>query len=102
MILETAILNVINGQQDNFEIAFAKAQTIISSMPGYISHKLQKCIEVDNRYLLLVEWESLKDHTTGFRESSEYQLWKSLLHHFYQPFPTVEHYQLLDLPTADI
>ncbi|MCK5830496.1 MAG: antibiotic biosynthesis monooxygenase [Methylococcales bacterium] len=92
MILEVAILDVKSGQENEFEVAFNKAQTIISGMKGYISHQLKKCIENNNRYILLVNWETLKDHTTGFRESSQYQEWKSLLHHFYEPFPQVEHY----------
>jgi len=46
-----------------------------------------------NRYILLVNWERLEDHTEGFRGSEEYQEWKKLLHHFYDPFPTVEHYE---------
>ncbi len=96
MILEVAILDVIAGQETEFERAFQKAQSIISSMKGYISHELQKCVEVENRYLLLVKWETLEDHTEGFRNSSEYQEWKKLLHHFYDPFPTVEHYRVVD------
>ena len=93
MILEVAILDVKETLADEFESAFKKAEAIISSMKGYISHKLKKCIETDNRYILLVKWETLEDHTVGFRESSEYQEWKSLLHHFYEPFPVVEHYE---------
>ena len=95
MILEVAILDVKPGQETEFEEAFGKAQGIISSMQGYVSHQLQKCIEKENRYILLVHWESLEDHTTGFRGSPEYQKWKALLHHFYEPFPEVEHYQFL-------
>lgn len=95
MILEVAILDVKPGETEAFEQAFQQAQTIISSMAGYGSHQLQKCIEKDNRYLLLVTWQTLEDHTQGFRESEEYQQWKDLLHHFYDPFPTVEHYQLV-------
>ncbi|MGJ8681529.1 antibiotic biosynthesis monooxygenase family protein, partial [Paraglaciecola sp.] len=57
MILEQAILDVRTGQQDEFEAAFNKAQHIICSMPGYIEHQLQKCIEKENRYLLLVKWQ---------------------------------------------
>ena len=64
-------------------------------MPGYISHQLQHCIEKQNRYILLVKWEQLEDHTVGFRSSEQYQEWKRLLHHFYDPFPTVEHYELI-------
>ncbi|WGL16244.1 antibiotic biosynthesis monooxygenase [Microbulbifer bruguierae] len=92
MILEVAILDVIPGEAEKFEHAFSTAQKIISSMPGYISHQLQKCLEKDNRYILLVNWEKLEDHTEGFRKSPEYQDWKALLHHFYEPFPEVEHY----------
>jgi heme-degrading monooxygenase HmoA len=92
MVLEVAVLNIKPGQTQDFEMAFAEAQKIISSMSGYISHRLKKCLENDHQYLLLVEWERLEDHTVGFRSSSEYQQWKALLHHFYDPFPTVEHY----------
>ncbi len=64
-------------------------------MKGYISHQLQRCIETPSRYILLVRWETLEDHTEGFRRSSEYQEWKNLLHHYYDPFPEVEHYEVV-------
>ncbi len=94
MILEVAILDVRAGLADDFEGAFAQASPIISSMKGYQRHELRRCVEVANRYLLLVWWDTLEDHTVGFRGSPEYQQWKALLHHFYDPFPTVEHYVL--------
>src|SRR3954470_23243720 len=93
MTLELAILDVRAGQTDAFESAFDEAKAIISSMPGFVSLRLQRCVEVDTRYVLLVEWERLEDHTEGFRGSAEYQRWRALLHHFYDPHPTVEHYE---------
>jgi heme-degrading monooxygenase HmoA len=93
MILEVAVLDVIAGRESEYETAFASAKPIISSMPGFLSLRLERCIEVAGRYVLLVEWSSLEDHTVGFRESPEYQQWRSLLHHFYDPFPTVEHFE---------
>ena len=93
MILEVAILDVKTELVDEFEPTFKEASKIISSMKGYISHELKKCLENENRYILLVKWKTLEDHTVGFRESSEYQEWKTLLHHFYDPFPVVEHYE---------
>lgn len=95
MILESAILDVKAGQTREFEIAFARAQRIIAASRGYISHELRRCIERPNRYLLLVQWQTLEDHTEGFRKSGPYQEWKKLLHHFYDPFPTVEHYEAI-------
>ena len=96
MILEVAVLNVIPGQEDAFLEAFARAQSIISSMAGYVSHQLKRCVEDMSKFILLVEWEKLTDHTVGFRESVEYQEWKKLLHHFYNPFPNVEHYSAIN------
>ncbi len=93
MILEVAILNVRPGQAAEFEQAFVQASPIIASMHGYITHELQRCLETSNRYILLVQWQTLEDHTIGFRTSPGYQEWKHLLHHFYDPFPTVEHYE---------
>ena len=93
MILEVAILDVKPNQQHELEKEFNKAQKIISGIDGYVSHQLQKSIEKDNRYILLENWKTLEDHTIGFRESKDYQEWCALLHHFYEPFPEVEHYQ---------
>lgn len=93
MILEVAILNVIPGREAEFEAAFALASHIISASPGYVSHQLQRCLEKRAQYILLVNWQTLEDHTKGFRGSPAYQEWRSLLHHFYDPFPTVEHYE---------
>lgn len=93
MILEVAILEVVPGQESEFEAAFAKAQEIIASMRGYLDHRLSRCMERPNRYILLVHWETLEDHTVGFRRAPEYREWKALLHHYYDPFPDVEHYR---------
>lgn len=92
MILEVAILDVKPAQEVDFERAFSEARAIISSMPGYMNHELRRCVEKPSRYILLVSWKRLEDHTEGFRGSAAYRQWKALLHHFYDPFPEVEHY----------
>ena len=93
MITEIALLNIRPGKTEEFLDAFAEAQQIIEKMNGYLKHELQECIEEENKYLLIVHWRNLEDHTVGFRESVKYQEWKKLLHHFYDPFPIVEHYK---------
>ena len=92
MILEHALLGVRPGRAEAFERAFAEAKGIISGMPGFRRLRLSRCLERPDTYLLLVEWNSLEDHTEGFRQSPQYQQWRELLHHFYDPFPTVEHF----------
>lgn len=92
LVLEVAILDVKPAETTAFEAAFAEAEPIIMSMHGYRGHELRACIERVSRYVLLVHWETLEDHTVGFRQSAGYLKWKRLLHHFYEPFPTVEHY----------
>jgi heme-degrading monooxygenase HmoA len=95
VITEQAVLDVIPGREAEFEAAFAGAKRIIASMPGFDSLHLHRCIETSNRYLLLVSWDRLEDHTVGFRQSEAYDEWKRLLHHFYDPFPTVQHFSLV-------
>ena len=91
-MLEVAVLNVRPGQSDAFEAAFREAQRILSASRGYQRHELRRCLEAPDRYLLLVWWDSLQSHSEGFRGSPAYRRWRELLHHFYDPFPAVEHY----------
>ncbi|WP_432546428.1 antibiotic biosynthesis monooxygenase family protein [Kineococcus sp. SYSU DK004] len=93
MVLEHAVLDVRPGQTDAFEAAFSTAGAIISAAPGFQHLTLSRCVERRGTYLLLVQWDSLEDHTEGFRGSAQYQEWKRLLHRSYDPFPTVEHYR---------
>ena len=93
MILEVATLNIKKGLSEDFKKNFKVAQKIISSMKGYVSHELKKCVEHENKFILLVNRESIEDHEIGFRKSEKYLEWKKLLHHFYDPFPIVEHYK---------
>jgi heme-degrading monooxygenase HmoA len=91
-VLEVAILDVVPGESDAFEAAFREAEPILAASSGYRRHELRRCVEARDRYLLLVWWDSLESHTQGFRRSAGYQRWRELLHRFYDPFPTVEHY----------
>jgi len=93
MILETAVLHIKPELQETFEASFKEASQYIASIKGYIKHELHCCIEAPNQYLLLVQWETLEDHTIGFRQSEAYLEWKRFLHHYYDPFPVVEHYK---------
>ncbi|QUL55538.1 antibiotic biosynthesis monooxygenase [Paenibacillus tritici] len=97
MITEAAMLQVKAGQTRQFEQSFREASPLIASIDGYLGHELQHCLEDDHKYLLIVRWRSLEDHTVGFRESAQYLEWKALLHHYYSPFPVVEHYSQISL-----
>ncbi len=92
MILEHALLNVKAGQGAAFEKALREALPLIKATPGFIRLEVKPCVETKDRYLLLVEWRTLEAHTVGFRASDRYPKWRALLHHFYDPFPAVEHY----------
>lgn len=83
---------MVPGREAEFEAAFAAAEPIISSMPGFIDLRLSRSIETPNEYLLLVRWESVEAHEVGFRGSPGYSRWRELLHGFYDPFPVVEHF----------
>jgi heme-degrading monooxygenase HmoA len=92
MILEVGILNVVPGEESAFEQALQIAKPLIAATPGFESIKVHPCVETPNRYLLLVTWRTLEDHTIGFRQSDRFPEWRKLLHHFYDPPPVIEHY----------
>jgi len=96
MITEVALLHIRRNESDAFEQAFYSAKDIISSMQGYMSHELLKYSGQAEKYLLLVRWQTAEDHLEGFRKQKNYEEWKELLHHFYDPFPMVEHYKKIE------
>ena len=93
MIHEFARLQVIAGEESAFEAAFAQAQKIIATMPGFIDLHLYRQQASGNPYLLQVRWTTIDAHQQGFRQSPQYQQWRALLHHFYDPFPQVEYFE---------
>ena len=92
MITEHALLDVVAGREDEFLDAMEQAKQLIAASPGFLSLRVERGVEQRSRFLLLVEWERLEDHTKGFRGSEAYQAWRAALHHFYDPFPVVEHF----------
>jgi heme-degrading monooxygenase HmoA len=93
VILEAVRLDVHAGREAEFESAFGQARAIIAASPGFQGVELRRCVEHTSRYLLLVRWATLADHTVGFRQGPGYPRWRALLHDFYDPFPEVEHYE---------
>lgn len=91
-VIEKAILPIKPGVEAEFEAAFAEAQWIIASMEGCREVVLSRGVENASTYLLLVRWDTVEHHEVGFRGSAEYEEWSALLHHFYEPFPVVEHF----------
>jgi heme-degrading monooxygenase HmoA len=91
-VLEVAILNVKDGQVEAFKASFMAARPIIAAAPGFGGLELRRCIEHDHQFLLLVKWDSVASHEVGFRNSPGYEEWRKTLHHFCEPFPSVEHY----------
>jgi len=94
MILELATIDIKQGTNVEFENNLEQAQYVISKSEGYIGHQFQKCIEQDNRYILLIRWQTLEAHTKGFRESELFKEWRALIGPFFESAPQVQHYEL--------
>jgi len=93
VITEHALLDVMPGSEEEFVESMERAKAIIAASPGFVSLRVERCVERPSCFLLLVEWEPLAYHTEGFRGSAGYQDWRAALHHFYDPFPVVEHFE---------
>ena len=93
MITEHALLPVVPGREADFEVALRDAVPLISSQQGFRRLSVTRGVESPGTYLLIVEWDTLEDHTEGFRGSPAYDEWRAALHHFYDPFPAVAHFE---------
>lgn len=91
MVLEHALVTVKPGTRSEFESAMVRARPVIAACPGFISLALHRGVETPDRYLLLVEWETLEDHMVGFRESEAFAEWRSLIGPYFESPPVVDH-----------
>lgn len=93
MIVEIALFNIRRGSELEFEAVFPTAITVLAGSKGYLSHELRRSVETPNRYALRVEWQTLEDHTVGFRGSPAYAQWRALVGPFFDGSAVVEHFQ---------
>jgi heme-degrading monooxygenase HmoA len=91
MVLEHALITIRPGQGDAFEAAVTEARAVIASSTGFRTLRLHRGVESPDRYLLLVEWDSLEDHVVGFRESDAFVEWRALIGPFFASPPEVDH-----------
>jgi len=94
MVLEVADIRIAPGQQAAFEEAIHRGvRTVIALAKGFQSYSVQHSLESPERYLLLIEWASLEDHTIGFRQSPAFAQWRAIVGPFFAQAPVVEHFQ---------
>ena len=93
MIVEIAQIAVTPGREAEFEAAFHVAVAAPAGSHGYLAHELRRSVETPNRYVLRIEWETLEDHTVGFRGSPAFTTWRSLVGPFFAAPPVVEHFR---------
>jgi heme-degrading monooxygenase HmoA len=92
MIIEHGRINVLPGQEGDFERAYAEAAGVIARSPGFRFVRLSRGVEHPSRYLLLVGWDTVEDHTVGFRESELFTQWRALIGPYFDGAPEVDHY----------
>jgi heme-degrading monooxygenase HmoA len=97
MILELATIDIKEGTNTDFEQNLTIAKGVIAQSKGFLSIDVQHCIEQPTRYVLLIRWATLEDHTIGFRESELFKEWRALIGGFFASPPLVQHYLNLTL-----
>jgi heme-degrading monooxygenase HmoA len=96
MILEIADIRIAPGQQAAFDEAIARAlRTVASRAKGMRGYKVNKGIESPERYILQIFWDTLEDHTVGFRQSPLFTEWRAIVGPFFAAPPVVEHFTLV-------
>ncbi len=95
MILEIADIRITPGQQAAFEAAVARGiAEAASHSPGFIDYRLQRGIESPERYVLMIRWQTLENHTVDFRQSERFTQWRGIVGGFFAQPPHVEHFEL--------
>jgi heme-degrading monooxygenase HmoA len=96
MILEIADIRVKPGTQAEFEAAIEKGvKSVIANAKGFKGYKVNKGIESPDRYVLMIFWQTLENHTVDFRQSPAFQEWRALVGPYFAGPPAVEHFELL-------
>ena len=95
MILELADIRIHPGQQADFEKAIELGlNTVASRAKGFQGAKVNRGIESPERYVLQIFWDTLEDHTVGFRQSPLFTEWRAIVGPFFAAPPHVEHFEL--------
>lgn len=93
MIVEVADFKISAGNRDAFSEAITQAaSTVLAKAGGYLGHRILACRESPERFVLIVEWDSLEAHTEGFRHSPAFAEWRAIIGPFFQQPPHVEHF----------
>ena len=96
MILEVADIRIAPGQRAAFDEAIVRGlTTVVSQAKGYRGYKVNASIESPERYLLMIFWDTLEDHTLGFRGGPLFAQWRAIVGPFFAQTPQVEHFTLL-------
>ena len=96
MILEVADIRIAPGRQAEFDAAIERGvRTVIAQARGYGGFEVRKCVETPERYLLMIRWATLEDHTVGFRNGPLFPQWRAIVGPFFASPPLVEHFELL-------
>jgi heme-degrading monooxygenase HmoA len=96
MILEIADITITAGSQTEFDAAIQRGlDTVASSAQGFRGYKVNKCVETPERYVLMIYWDKLEDHTVGFRQGPLFPEWRAIVGLFFAKPPVVEHFTLL-------
>jgi heme-degrading monooxygenase HmoA len=96
MILEVADIRIKPDQQEQFEKAVhLGVSTVIAKSKGFRGYQVHHSIESPDRYLLLLEWDTLEDHTVGFRGSPAMAQWRAIVADFFAQAPFTEHFELI-------
>jgi heme-degrading monooxygenase HmoA len=96
MILEVADLRIAPGRNADFDAAIERGvETVIAKAKGFRGYQVVKGIESPERYLLMIRWDTLANHTEDFRGSPAFGQWRAIVGPFFAEPPRVEHFELL-------
>jgi heme-degrading monooxygenase HmoA len=92
MVIEVALIDVLQGREDEFAAAYAKAHQVLATTPGCRSVRMTRGVETSTRFVLLVEWDSVEAHIENFRATDRFTQWRGMIGPYFDGAPRVEHF----------
>ena len=97
MVLEVALIDVKPGEEDAFAAAYGTARATLAGTAGCHTVRMTRGIESPERFVLLVEWDSVEAHDQNFRQTERFTTWRGLIGPFFAGPPLVEHFTDVDV-----
>ena len=92
VVFEHATVSVDPARAREFESVLVEATGVLARAEGFLGVDVLRCLEQGGRYVLVVRWRALEDHTVTYRNSELASEFRSFIGPYLVTAPEVLHH----------